>query len=158
MKASLGSIEVAAALLFAAGVGVYVWKKGGLAGALAGAASNVAAGVEKAAVQGVGAVGAAVGLPTPDQTTGDPSVVRWIMDNVGYFEASKWGTAGALWSASFMGPGTGRAPAAGSLIARTFPYTANYDEAARLLARYPAPVGSTLPDNYSDPTQYGIPL
>lgn len=95
-------------------VGLYVWKKGGLAGAAAGvgaAAVEVAGGAASGAV---GAVGATVGLPTPSETVTDPAVVRWIIDQHGYWTASKWAGAPALARAWSMDSGTGKQPQSGT--------------------------------------------
>jgi hypothetical protein len=79
--------------------------------AVTGAAADVAVGV-------VGAVGAAAGLPTPTQTLSDPLQVRWIIDNVGSFVASKWATADAYIAALWMPPGAGdRYPPDGRILA-----------------------------------------
>lgn len=138
-------------------VGLYVWRKGGVAAA----ASSVGAGAVNAAggaVSGaVGAVGASVGLPTPQETTTDASVARWLIDNVGHFEASKWAGAPAYVKALFMEPGTGTPPPAGSPAAQQFapqvrsssaPDTG--DETARLLARYPSQGASRDPSSIFD--------
>lgn len=153
MKAS--DLNPQTLLIGAALVGVawYVWRKGGIvqaataAGTAAGAAVvNTAGAVASGAV---GAVGASVGLPTPDETTTDPKVARWIIDREGYFEASKWAGAPALARAMFMDAGTGTPPPANSAAGRRFlgaaAPVASYDETDRLLARYPAPA-TTAPD------------
>lgn len=110
----------------AGGVGVLllallIWKKGGIAGA----AKSIGAGAVDAAggvvSGGVGAIGATVGLPTPDETTTDPAVVRWIIDTHGYLTASKWAGAVALAKAAFMDAGSGTPPPAGSTLARALP-------------------------------------
>lgn len=116
-------------------VGYWVWKKGGitnaLGGALDGAVSNV-----------VGSIGSTVGLPTPSETTTEAEVARWIIDNIGHFEASKWASAGAFLKAEMMPAGSGKPPAADTPAGREFlPRVASYDETARLLQRYPTNTG-----------------
>ena len=113
---------VAGAALVALGVVAwYVVKKGSIGAAAASAGQAVAEAavqaVQGAAVGGVGAVGAAVGLPTPDQTVDDPAVIRWLIDREGYFTASKWATAGALFRAAWLDAGSGRPPDVGSPLA-----------------------------------------
>lgn len=94
----------------------YVIRKGpaGIVQAAAGAAGQVVTG-------GVDAASTAVGIPTTEQTTTDPAVARWIIDNFGYFDASKWCGVPALWDASFMAEGSGTPPPAGSPIAIAHP-------------------------------------
>lgn len=144
--------------------GVYVWRKGGIANA----ASSIGAGVVNAAGSvvsgGVGAAGAAVGLPTPTETTTDPAVARWLIDNYGYFTASKWSGAPALFSAFGMAQGTGTPPPAGSALGRAFPVLpqASYDETDRLARRYPAPASSIFTNpagvDFSNPDTWGLGL
>lgn len=109
----------------AAALGLWVWAKGGAAAAgqsvgagvvngAVGAVTGAAGAANDAAVAGVGAVSQTVGLPTPSETVDDPQVVRWIIDNVGQFEASKWGTAWAYMKALFLPSGSGTAPAPGT--------------------------------------------
>lgn len=139
-------LYIAGGVAVVAALGLYAWRKGGVAAA----ASSVGAGVVNAAggaVSGaVGAVGASVGLPTPTQTTTDATVARWLIDNAGHFEASKWAGAPAYLKALLMEPGTGTPPPAGTPAAQEFaslirsPASAGtVDETARLAARYPAP-------------------
>lgn len=71
----------------------------------------------------VGAAGSVVGLPTPMQTLDDPAHVRYIIDNTGMWEASKWGTAWAFLRALNMPAGTGRMPPPGTDAARALRYT-----------------------------------
>lgn len=143
-------------------IGLYVWKKGGVAnaataaGQAAGAAVvNVAGGVTSGAV---GAVGSAVGLPTPSQTTTDASVARWLIDNAGHFEASKWSGAVAYAQALFMAPGSGTPPPENSPAGQQFKHltysrTDTGDETARLMARY----GTSSPDTiYSGEPQQNL--
>ncbi|WP_133603552.1 hypothetical protein [Roseateles asaccharophilus] len=112
---------------------------------------NVAASVGAGAVQAVGgaasgavgAIGQAVGLPTPAQTSTDAQVARWLIDNFGQLEASKWAGAPAYLRAQFMDAGSGRPPPADSAVGLEFlprlAPQASYDETDRLAARYPAP-------------------
>lgn len=129
---NVARLELLAFAAVGVGLAAYVWKRGGIVQAFGSAAQS-------AAVSTVGSIGAAVGLPTPAQTTTDPAVARWIMDNVGYFEASRWSSAGAFAGAFGREQGSGSAPPAGSALARALPAAASYDETERLLARYPAP-------------------
>jgi hypothetical protein len=79
-----------------------------------------------------------LGMPEPEAVTSEPELARWIIDNFGYWEASKWVTATALIRAMAMDPGTGRAPAASTEAGRyLLPRNPNYDETDRLLKRYP---------------------
>lgn len=112
---------IAIALVVAAGVAFYVWKKGGVSQAASAAGAAVVNAAGSAASGAVGAVGAAVGLPTPDETTQDPAVARWLIDRAGYFEASKWSGAPALLSAAFMPAGSGTPPPLGSKVYAAFP-------------------------------------
>ncbi|MDN3923328.1 hypothetical protein [Roseateles violae] len=127
----------------AAGLALYVVKKGGVAPAAAAigeTAVKVAGGVATGAV---GEIGATVGLPKPSQTTTDPAVSRWLIDNAGHVDASQWSGAGAYLRALFLPEGSGTPPPAGSDVARQFGgllgarSSDTGDETARLLARYP---------------------
>jgi hypothetical protein len=112
------SVIAMAAVAAVAGVAFYVWRRGGIAPAaqaIGAGAVNTAGNVASGAV---GAVGASVGLPTPSETTTDPAVARWIIDNHGYFTASKWSGAPALLKAAFLPEGTGTPPPPGSAAAK----------------------------------------
>lgn len=122
---NLGQAE-GTVLLVAGGLALvavlYVLKKGvGPAAAQAGAAVVDAAG--SAVSGGVGAVSTAAGIPTPDQTTTDAGVARWLIDNYGYWDASQWAGAPALFRAMTMSAGSGTAPAAGTAVANAHPAT-----------------------------------
>lgn len=104
------------AALLVAGVGFWVWKKGGIGGAAAAAASGAVRAAGGAVAGAASAAGEVVGLPTMDQTTQDPAVARWVIDQYGYFEASKWASAGALFQASIMGSDTGYPPPQNSAL------------------------------------------
>jgi hypothetical protein len=116
-------VAIVAGLIGLVGVGLYVWHKGGIgkAAAAAGAAAVDAAG--DFTVGAVGEIGAAVGLPTPAETTTDPAVARWIIDhpNGGQFEASKWAGAPAYLRAQFLDAGSGTPPPEGSGLYALFP-------------------------------------
>lgn len=120
--ASLGEREVEIVLLIGAAVVAYVAYKGvrGVATEipkiLYDAAGNVIVGVTDA-------TGQAVGLPPLADITIDAGVARWIWDNPagGWFAASKWSSAGALWDAGFMDEGSGTPPPPDSKIAKVFP-------------------------------------
>lgn len=162
MTPDKNTLIVGAAVLGLGVAALYVWKKGGAANAAA--AVGQAAGSAAVAVVGgvatgtVNAVSNAVSLPTTDQTTTDPKVARWIIDNAGHFEATKWAGVPALAKALFMAPGSGYPPPAGSaagkrfaslIAATTGPDTG--DETARLLVRYPT--GSSGASIYSGWTE-----
>jgi hypothetical protein len=160
--------SVAVAAIAAVGIALYVWKKGGLANvakgagaAVAKAAKDAGAAVANAAGEavsgGVGAVSKAVGLPTPDDTTTDPRVARWLIDQVGYWEASKWAGLPALVEGARMAPGSGQAPPPNSAVGKAFPNQASYDETNRLLNRYPAP-DRGMDASWSDPASWGLPI
>jgi hypothetical protein len=109
------------------GVLAFVIYKGGLPAALqsifktAGESAVSAAG---GAVTGVvGGIGDQFGLPTPSQTTTDPAVARWIMDDPrgGYRLASMWASAVAFAEALAMPSGSGTPPPANSAVAQRFP-------------------------------------
>jgi hypothetical protein len=117
------SVPATAIVVLVAGVAaaLYVWKKGGVAQAassIGAAAVNVAG---AAASGAVGAIGSSVGLPTPDQTTTDPKVARYLVDRAGWLFASKWSSAGALFTAASMNVGSGTPPPAGGPIAAALP-------------------------------------
>lgn len=114
-------------------IGLWAWKKGGLV--------NAAGAVVSGAVDTASEV---IGIPTTQQTTTDAEVARWIIDNLGQFEASKWAGAPAYLRAQFMAPGTGKPPPSSSPAGQALlPLVASYDETERLLARYPT---NTAPD------------
>lgn len=124
---SLGEAE-GTTLLVAGGLALvavlYVLRKG--IGPAAADAGKAAAGAVVAAAGGVAtgvadAGSGALGIPTTEQTTTDANVARWLIDNYGYFEASKWAGAGALFTAMTMSAGTGTPPAAGSPVALAHP-------------------------------------
>lgn len=119
----LGAVDPRTAILLVAvlGVAFFIWKKGGLSGAASALGAGAVNAAGAAASGAAGAIGSAVGLPTPDETTQDPAVARWLLDNFGYWEASKWSSASALFNGAAMGAGTGHAPPAGSPLARHFP-------------------------------------
>jgi hypothetical protein len=163
------SIPGSALLIVGAGLvaAVYVWRKGGVAQAATAVGAglvNAAGGVASGAV---GAVGASVGLPTPDQTTTDPKVARYVIDQAGYLEASKWASATALFSAMTMPANSGTPPPAGTALAArmaTFqmvPLTTG--DFTRTDHDTSAPVGTynaqPLPGfSANDPAAYGIGL
>lgn len=141
-----GSIIVLAGVGAAGLVAFYIWKKGGVSNAAQALGAGAVQAADGVITGAVGQAGAAVGLPLPSQTTTDPAVARWLIDQVGHFDASKWASAGAYTRALFMDAGSGTPPPAGSDVARQFQaQVAGYsatdtgDETARLLARYPAP-------------------
>lgn len=127
-----GTAVIALAGVALVGVaGLWAWKKGGLINAVGSVAETAIKG-------GVDAVSDVVGIPTTQQTTTDAEVARWLIDNVGQFEASKWAGAPAYIRAQFLPAGSGKPPPANSPAGREFlGRVASYDETDRLLARYP---------------------
>lgn len=123
----------------------YVWKKGGVSNAAQAVGAGAVNAVGGVASGAVGAIGGAVGLPTPSQTTTDERVSRWIIDNVGHWEASQWSGAPAYIKALMLPAGSGTPPDPNSAAGREFAaYRASQvtdtgDETERLLGRYPAP-------------------
>jgi hypothetical protein len=91
----------------------WVWRKGiaGASSAAAQAAVTAAGGAVKGAIE---AVSGAVGIPGPGETTTDPKVTRWILDNYGFMTASQWSGAPALLVALTMSSGTGQPPPPGT--------------------------------------------
>jgi hypothetical protein len=107
------------------GIAAVIWLiyQKGLSGA-AGAAGKALVDVAGGAVTGVvTGVSEQIGLPTPTQTTTDPAVARWIIDDPrgGYRQASMWASAVALAEAWAMPAGSGIPPPPGSAIAQRFP-------------------------------------
>lgn len=72
----------------------------------------------------VGAVGQVVGLPTPSQTTTDPRVARWMIDNLGMYEASRWAGAPALFGALMLSSAEGIPPSPASAAGMALGVTA----------------------------------
>lgn len=111
MKAGAFSTSKEETYVLLAVIGLATWFvfKGikGAAVAVGEGAAAVGGAVADVASNAVGMIGAAAGLPTPDNTINDPLVVRWIMDHVSGFAASKWGTADAYLLALWMQPGSG---------------------------------------------------
>lgn len=99
------TIAVAVAGLYLLWQGIGAAKK--VAGAVGDAVGAAAAASENAFVGSVGAIGSVVGLPTTDETLTNPAQVRWIIDNVGHYAASQWGTATAYVKATLMAEGSG---------------------------------------------------
>ncbi len=127
----------------ALGAALFVMRKGSVSAAAESIGAGLVTGAGGLVTGGVGAVSEAVGLPTPAQTTTDVEVARWIIDNFGQFEASKWAGAPAYVRAQFLPEGSGKPPPADSpagraLLPRLAP-VASYDETDRLARRYPAP-------------------
>lgn len=124
-------------LLYGAGlvlVGYAGWKLYRAAGSVANVAGSVATAAGQAAgavndgiASGVGVVGGVVGLPTPEQTISDPAQVRYIIDRDGWFTASKWATAGALWSAMSVPVGAGVMPPVDSPAAIALGYRFDWE-------------------------------
>lgn len=127
MKLAASGIVAIAGVGVLAALGLWVWKKGGIVPA----AGAVVTG-------GVDTISEVVGLPTTEQTSTDAEVARWIIDNVGQFQASKWSGAPAYLRAQLMPAGSGKPPPADSAVGRELlPIVETNAETARLLARYP---------------------
>lgn len=141
------------------GAGLYVWKKGSVSAAAAGAGAAVVNAAGAAASGAVGAVSSSVGLPTPDQTTTDAAVARWIIDHPsgGYLAASKWAGVPALMAALSMPAGSGYAPPPGPML-DAFPLPRTGDFARLDRATTYGAVLDVPSERYSDPTAYGLPL
>lgn len=122
-------VPLVAVLILAGGAlaALYVLRKGSVSAAASGAAAAAVNAAGGAARGAVGAVGAGIGLPTPDETTTDPLVARWLIDNHGYLAASQWSGAPALWEAMFMAAGSGLPPPRSSAIANAFPVTQRFN-------------------------------
>lgn len=96
--------------------GIWIFSRGGIAGAAsaAGAAAvNAVVDAASGAVTGAaGAIGAQVGLPKPAQLTDDPYIARWIIDSErgGRLAASEWSTSSAFLNALTIDQGAGAAP------------------------------------------------
>lgn len=121
---------------------LYIWWKGGVAGAASAAGKalvNVASGITSGAVD---TVGQGIGLPSLADITTDPAVARYLIDNPngGLFFASEWASAAAFFKATAMPSGSGTPPPAGSKV-------------ASLLAPQngPMPIAQPLPDLGSVP-------
>jgi hypothetical protein len=134
-----GTAVIALAAVAGLGVlGLWAWRKGGVVNAVTSAVGSLATGAVDAASD-------VVGLPTTQETTTDAEVARWIIDNVGQFEASKWAGAPAYLRAQFLAVGSGKPPPANSPAGRALlPLVSSYDETDRLLRRYPT---TTSPDS-----------
>lgn len=120
LPANLHALLIGGGLVAVLGLALFVWSRGGIKGAAQGAAGalvDLATGTVEGAV---GAAGATVGLPLPSDTTADASVARWIIDNHGHLEASKWASAAAYARAWWMDAGTGTPPPAGTPAADKF--------------------------------------
>lgn len=106
----LHGVALVAAGLAVVAVAAYVWRKGGIAPAGAAIGAGAVQLVGGVASGAVGAVGASVGLPTPAETTIDAGEARYLIDRLGWFEASKWSGAPALFAAMRLDAGTGTPP------------------------------------------------
>lgn len=114
------AVLIGAGLLAMGGLVLFVWTRGGIAPAAQAAAGALVDAGSAAVTGAVGAAGAQVGLPLPSDTTTDASVARWMIDNHGHFEASRWASAGAYARGWWMDAGTGTPPPAGSPVAVKF--------------------------------------
>lgn len=143
--------------LAAAGIALYVWRSGGVAGAaqsVGGAVVDAAGGFASGVV---GGIGASVGLPTPSETTTDAQVARWIIDRAGYFEASKWSGAPALFEALTMDEGSGKPPAPGTPAYRRFVTDWTEPAAAQAQPTTPAPTYTPGDWDFGGSFGYGMP-
>jgi hypothetical protein len=155
---STSKVLLIAGIAALGGAAFFVWKKGGISGAAQAIGAGAVNAADGIATGGMTAISEKTGLPTPAQTTTDPAISRWIIDNVGHFEASKWSSAAAYAQALFLPAGSGTKPAPGSDLARQFAAQVNAysatdtgDETARLLKRYPAP---SAPDSILSGTTF----
>jgi hypothetical protein len=104
-----GGVAAVTAIVGAGLLGWWVYRKGwkGVGRAAAAVPGAVVTG-------GLDIASAALGIPGPSETSTDPRVARWIVDNYGWFMASKWVGVPALVSAGSLQAGTGTPPPAGS--------------------------------------------
>lgn len=120
----LGAIGLVAWVIHSGGIQAFFQS---LTQAVGTAATNAGGAVINAAGQAAAGVftGATNLLPGPtsDQTTDDPYVARWIIDNPagGQIAASQWSTPSAYLNAQTIATGQGVPPPAFSAIAQTFP-------------------------------------
>lgn len=114
------SVDASAVLLVLAlaGVGLLIASRGGFTRAAQSLGSGLVTGAGAVVSGGVDAVSQGIGMPGPGQTTTDPAVARWIIDNRGMLAASKWAGVPALVAGSTMPKGSGRPPEPGSAAAR----------------------------------------
>lgn len=109
------------------GILAFILYKGGLGKAiesLTSAAGSAAIHAASGAVTGVvTGVSEGVGIPTPADTTDDPYVARYIIDDPrgGQLAASKWASVSAFVKAQSLPAGSGYPPPAGGKIAAAFP-------------------------------------
>lgn len=117
MQVQLSATGVAAiaAVGVLAVVGLWVWRKGpaDVGAAVVGGAAELANG---AASHTVGAAGSIFGLPTPAQTVTEAEVGRYVIDALGYWQASRWLSAGALARAWALPEGSGKPPPPGAPV------------------------------------------
>ena len=151
MKPNPYTVAIIAGGVGLALVALLIWRKGGVAGAakaVGSAAVDAAGGI---VVGTVDTAGAAVGLPSSDETTQDPAVARWIIDNHGYFEASRWASAAALVKGAWMESGTGTPPPAGSKLAAALPAPASKPATAPVTSTvYRSPVTDVGDASFGD--------
>jgi hypothetical protein len=115
VQLSATGIAAIAAVGALALVGLWVWRKGPAeaGAAVVGAAAQIADGAASAAVGGVGQV---FGLPTPSQTVTEAEIGRYVIDQLGYWQASKWLSAAALARAWALPEGSGKPPPPGAPV------------------------------------------
>lgn len=119
---------------------LWVRSRGGVQGAahaVGEAAVNAVTGVASGAVSGASR---AVGLPGPAETVTDARHARWLIDNAGTMQASKWASAGALVGGLTLPAGSGVRPGSDTSAGRAFAHvvtvTDTGDEVDRLRRRY----------------------
>lgn len=121
---------------------LWVRSRGGVHGAAQAVGSAAVDAVGGLASGAVGGASRAVGLPAPSETVTDPRQARWLIDNVGGLQASKWSGAGALLQAVTMPAGSGVRPGADTAAGRAFAgvvtVTDTGDEVERLKRRFGA--------------------
>lgn len=130
-------------LLAVGGAGLYIMSKGGISGAAQALGAGAVTAAGAVATGAVDAAGQAVGLnPLGDMVT-DPGQARWVIDQYGYLEASKWCGVPALVKGWAMDAGTGTPPPAGSAVLKAHAAVAT-TPAVLPSAPAPLPIGTTF--------------
>lgn len=113
--------------LAVAGLALYLARRGvaGVASDLGTAAGTAAVQVVTGVATGVtDAASTVIGIPTTQQTSDDPKLARWVLDNYGYLDAFNWFGPATLWTAETMAAGTGTQPTGTSALAKAHPQPA----------------------------------
>lgn len=157
LPSTLAGAGLVAAGLAVALVAFYIWQRGSVAAAAAGAGQAAGRAVVGAAgglvVGGVSAASEVVGLPTPSDTMTDPAHVRFFIDRAGYWTASQWAGVPALVAAARMDAGTGTPPPANSPAGRYLAALPAREEPPTVPAANgsPNPAGAIAPADLFDP-------